>query len=182
MHLLCDKEIKLLVQEKNTISPFVPELVAGKDMISYGLTPSGYDIRIDSEYKLFHSSPNVIDPLQFDHSCYSCLEGDELIIPAGGFVLCSTIEYFALPDYISILCVGKSTYARCGIVVNPTVIEPGFHGTVVIELSNTNPCPVKIRAGNNGIAKFMFYKINGCENPYNSKTGRYQNQSGILVP
>jgi len=180
MSLLSDWEIKEEVHKNNMIDPFIPETISGVDHLSYGLSAASYEVRILPKYKLFISDHDlVVDPLDFDERCCLNLEGPEITIPPNGFILCLTLENFNLPDDISILCVGKSSLARCGIVVNPTAIEAGMKGRVVLELSNTSPCPVKIRSGNNGIAKFLFFRSGKCANPYD---GNYQNQADIILP
>lgn len=180
MSLLSDIEIKEQVATHKMIKPFTPETISRNGHLSYGLASSSYEVRMQSKFKLFtNSTCKVIDPLNFDERCCIDIDADELIIPPNGFALAVTLEEFNVPRDISILCVGKSTYARCGIIVNPTLIEAGVRGNIVLELSNTSPCPVKVMAGDNGVAKFMFFKTSPCEQMYN---GNYQDQKTIVLP
>lgn len=179
MSLLNDSEIIQHVQKFNMISPFINSTVSGPDHLSYGLSSSSYEVRIEPVFRLFKQNfDKLIDPLNFNEQCFDEIHNDELIMPPLSFLLCVTVERFIVPDSISIICLGKSTYARCGIIVNPTMINPGTHGKIVIELSNTSSTPVKIRSGNNGIAKFAFFKSDPCISTYG---GVYQNQDNIRL-
>jgi dCTP deaminase len=180
MSLLSDAEIKEEVRKHNMIEPFVPETISGTNHLSYGLSAASYEVRIMPKFKIFTNSQSaIIDPIDFDHSSYVEKNELDILIPPNGFVLCVTLEKLSLPDHITALCIGKSTYARCGVIVNPTAIEAGMKGHVVLELSNTSPCPVRLRAGDNGVAKFLFYRTKPCDKPYN---GNYQNQTEIVLP
>jgi dCTP deaminase len=178
---LSDKEIIEYVQKHKMIEPFVSETVRKPGHLSYGLSSAGYDVRINPKFKVFTScKEKIVDPLNFDKSCCIEFNGDEYIMPPHSFMMTFTLESFNIPNDIMGLCIGKSTYARCGIVLNVTPIEPGQKGPVVLELSNTSPLPVKVYAGpDHGICKFIFFKITECDGAYN---GHYQNQQGIVLP
>jgi dCTP deaminase len=190
MSILSDKEILTRCQEDDMISPFFDDLVNkdknGDKIISYGLSSYGYDVRVGNKFAIFdpHLTPNtVIDPKKFMAAdIYKSVEADYCIIPANGFVLGHTIETFKVPRDILIVCVGKSTYARCGIIVNVTPIEPEFEGQVVLEFSNTTSLPVKLYA-NEGASQFMFFKADQvCNVSYKDRKGKYFGQSGITDP
>ena len=177
--LLTDHEITQYAGS-GLIYPFEPTTVSVPNHLSYGLSSSSYEVRIDPIFKLFtNSATDVIDPTNFNSACYEQIDGEILIMPPNSFALSVTMETFNLPTDISILCIGKSTYARCGIIINTTMVNPGTSGKIVLELSNTAPRPVMIRAGNNGVAKFMFFKSEKCSIPYN---GVYKNQKSIVLP
>ena len=190
MSILSDIEILKRCQTEQMIAPFSADLVSKNDngdkIISYGLSSYGYDVRVGNKFAIF--DPNltlntVIDPKKFMAAdIYKSIEADHCIIPANGFVLGHTIETFKVPRDILIVCVGKSTYARCGIIVNVTPIEPEFEGQVVLEFSNTTSLPVKLYA-NEGASQFMFFKAdNICKVSYKDRKGKYFGQSGITNP
>ena len=157
MTIQSDKWIKKMCLEHNMIEPFIEEQVSS-GRISYGLSSFGYDVRVADEYKIFTNlNSSTIDPKNFDESNFVDRKGSECIIPPNSFALARTIEYFKIPKDIMCICVGKSTYARCGIVINVTPIENEFEGRIVIEISNTTPNPAKIYS-NEGIAQFYFLK------------------------
>lgn len=182
--LLCDKSIKKLIDMGvivNAVHGQVKEL-DGRKIVSYGLSSAGYDVRLAPTFKVFNNlKPTIIDPLNFDGDSLIETEGEYCIIPPNSYMLGHTIEIFDVPRDILIECVGKSTYARCGLLVGITPIEPGFKGQVVIEVANTTPLPVKVYA-NMGIAQFLFHRLDEpCETSYDDRGGKYQNQSGITL-
>lgn len=180
MSLLIDNEIQEYVERMGMISPFESKTISLPKHLSYGLSSSSYEVRVEPIFKLFlPETDSIIDPVDFKSCHYEEIHSEDLVMPAHSFALCMTLEVFSIPDDISILCVGKSTYARCGIIVNPTMVNPGTRGKIILELSNTAPRPVIVRGGNNGVAKFMFFKSNNCSNPYN---GAYQDQNDIRLP
>ncbi|EOH2051979.1 dCTP deaminase, partial [Campylobacter coli] len=152
----------------------------GKGVVSYGLSSYGYDIRVGREFKIFTNvNSTVVDPKNFLEENVVDFEGDVCIVPANSFALARTIEYFKMPDDVLAICLGKSTYARCGIIVNVTPFEPGFEGHITIEISNTTPLPAKIYA-NEGIAQVLFLQGDEkCDTTYKDKKGKYQAQTGI---
>ena len=182
MTIQSDKWIKKMCLEHNMIEPFIEEQVSS-GRISYGLSGFGYDVRVADEYKIFTNlNSSTIDPKNFDESNFVDRKGSECIIPPNSFALARTIEYFKIPKDIMCICVGKSTYARCGIVINVTPIENEFEGRIVIEISNTTPNPAKIYS-NEGIAQFLFIKGNAePEISYKDKQGQYMNQRGVVGP
>ncbi len=189
MAILCDTEIIERCQKTAMITPFATELIKvenDRKIISYGLSSYGYDVRVGSEFAIFDpnltSSP-LIDPKNFTApEIYKKIDADHCIIPANGFVLGHTIEFFKIPRDIIVICVGKSTYARCGIIVNVTPIEPEWEGQVVLEFSNTTSLPVKLYA-KEGASQFMFFKADKtCEVSYKDRKGKYFGQSGITDP
>jgi dCTP deaminase len=182
--ILTDSQIKELVQTHEMISPFFKGQIA-KDVISYGLSSFGYDARLDNKFKFFPDHPVkeiVIDPKNFDERACLDIETTSLIIPPNSFALGRTIELFKMPRDVVALCVGKSTYARCGLIVNVTPLEPGWKGHVTLELTNSTPQPIKVYA-NEGICQFMFFK--GARWPditYADRHGKYQDQTEITLP
>lgn len=152
-------------------------------ILSYGLSSYGYDVRLADDFKIFTNiNSTLIDPLNFDEACLHDHKGDYVIIPPNSYILGRTIEYFKIPKDVVIICVGKSTYARCGAIVNVTPIEPGFEGHVVIEISNSTSLPLKVYA-NQGISQFIFFKGTvPCEVSYADRGGKYQGQKGITLP
>lgn len=186
MSILADTEIWQRVIQYGMISPFV-EKQQGQGVISYGLSSYGYDARIANKFRIFYNkSGKVIDPKEklvhpnMDY-CLHEIEADHCIIPPNSYVLGHTVETFKLPRDILALCVGKSTYARWGIIVNVTPLEPGWRGVVTLEISNATPCPVKIYA-NEGICQFLFFKgETPCGTCYADRAGKYQDQSGITL-
>lgn len=150
-------------------------------IVSYGLTSAGYDVRLGSTFKVFTNIGGVIDPLNQKEQSFHEVETDELIIPPNSYALGHTVEYFRVPKNIIIACVGKSTYARAGLAVNVTPIEPGFHGTIVIELANQTPLPIKVYA-NQGISQFLFGQMtDDAEVSYADRKGKYQGQTGVVI-
>jgi dCTP deaminase len=182
MTVLSDKWIKEMAKTHNMISPFEDKQVRGTK-ISYGLSSFGYDARVSNEFKIFTNiNSEIIDPKNFKQNNFVSKNGEECIIPPNSFVLSSTVEYFKIPNNIMVICLGKSTYARCGIIVNVTPLEPSWEGHVTLEFSNTTPLPAKIYA-NEGVAQFIFLK--GNEKPditYADRNGKYMKQSGVTLP
>ena len=182
MTVLSDKWIKEMVRTHNIINPFEDKQVRGTK-ISYGLSSFGYDARVSNEFKIFTNvNSEIIDPKNFKQNNFISKNGEECIIPPNSFVLSSTVEYFKIPNDVMVICLGKSTYARCGIIVNVTPLEPSWEGHVTLEFSNTTPLPAKIYA-NEGAAQFIFLK--GNEKPdvtYADRKGKYMNQSGVTLP
>ena len=182
MTVLSDKWIKEMAKNHNMISPFEDKQVRGTK-ISYGLSSFGYDARVSNEFKIFTNvNSEIIDPKNFKQNNFISKNGEDCIIPPNSFVLSSTVEYFKIPNNIMVICLGKSTYARCGIIVNVTPLEPSWEGHVTLELSNTTPLPAKIYA-NEGVAQFVFLK--GNEKPditYADRNGKYMKQSGVTLP
>ena len=182
MTVLSDKWIKEMAKTHKLISPFEDKQVRG-NKISYGLSSFGYDARVSNEFKIFTNvNSEIIDPKNFKQNNFISKNGEECIIPPNSFVLSSTVEYFKIPNNIMVICLGKSTYARCGIIVNVTPLEPSWEGYVTLEFSNTTPLPAKIYA-NEGVAQFIFLK--GNEKPditYADRNGKYMKQSGVTLP
>tara|TARA_Y100000590_G_scaffold171081_2_gene195720 strand:- start:155 stop:709 length:555 start_codon:yes stop_codon:yes gene_type:complete len=182
MPVQSDKWIKKMALEKKMISPFEEKQVRG-NKISYGLSSYGYDARVSNEFKIFTNvNSEVVDPKNFKPSNFITKNVSECIIPPNSFVLASTIEFFKIPKDVLVICLGKSTYARCGIIVNVTPLEPGWEGHVTLEFSNTTPLPAKIYA-NEGVAQFIFLK--GNETPeitYSDRKGKYMGQTGVTLP
>jgi dCTP deaminase len=182
MGLKSDTWIRTKAQENDMINPFCDKQVA-KGKISYGLSSYGYDIRVGNEFKIFTNvNSTLVDPKCFDEKNVVDFVGDECIVPANSFALARTIEYFKMPKNVLAICLGKSTYARCGIIVNVTPFEPEFEGHITIEISNTTPLPAKIYA-NEGIAQVLFLEGDEiCEMSYKDRKGKYQAQTGITLP
>lgn len=177
-----DHWIRKMAQEADMISPF--ESGQKRDgVISYGLSSYGYDIRVADEYKIFTNVFSaIVDPKNFSTQSMIDFRGDVCIIPPNSFALARTVEYFRIPRNVLTICVGKSTYARCGIIVNVTPFEPEWEGFVTLEISNTTPLPAKIYS-NEGIAQVLFFEGDEpCEISYADKKGKYQHQQGILLP
>lgn len=176
-----DRWIKEMAK-KGMIEPFDSKQVR-KGVISYGVSSYGYDMRIGNEFKIFTNINNtVVDPKKFDPKSFVDYKGSVCIIPPNSFALASSVEYFRIPRDVLVICLGKSTYARCGIVVNVTPLEPEWEGHVTIEISNTTPLPAKIYA-NEGIAQLIFLQAAElCEISYKDKAGKYQAQKGITLP
>jgi dCTP deaminase len=168
------------------IEPFEPTQVRsvdGRRVVSYGTSSYGYDIRCAPEFKIFTNiNSTIVDPKAFDPNSFVDLRGDVCIIPPNSFALARTIEYFRIPRNVLTICLGKSTYARCGIIVNVTPLEPEWEGQVTIEISNTTPLPAKIHA-HEGICQFLFLQGNEpCETSYADKAGKYMRQRGTALP
>lgn len=164
------------------IEPFCEENIS-VGVVSYGLSSYGYDIRVANEFQIFTNiGGTVVDPKNFNKQNVVNFQGDVCIVPPNSFALARTVEYFKMPKNVLAICLGKSTYARCGIIVNVTPFEPGFEGHITIEISNTTPLPAKIYA-NEGIAQVLFLEGDEvCEVNYADKKGKYQNQKGITLP
>jgi len=182
MGLKPDHWITRMAREERMIEPF-EEGKAREGVISYGVSSYGYDIRVTDEFKIFTNiNSAVVDPKNFDTSSMVDFRGDVCIIPPNSFVLARTVEYFRIPRGVLTVCVGKSTYARCGIIVNVTPFEPEWEGFVTLEISNTTPLPAKIYA-NEGIAQVLFFEGDEeCEISYADKKGKYQKQDRIMLP
>ena len=185
MSVKSDKWIRRMAAQ-GMIEPFEPDQVkevAGKKVVSYGTSSYGYDIRCSTEFKIFTNvNSTIIDPKAFDEKSFVDYRGDVCIIPPNSFALARTVEYFRIPRSVLTICLGKSTYARCGIIVNVTPLEPEWEGIVTLEVSNTTPLPARIYAGE-GIAQFLFFEGNEpCETSYADKKGKYQAQQGLTLP
>ena len=182
MSVLSDKWIKKMSLEKEMIAPFVENQNRG-DNISFGLSSYGYDARVSNEFKIFtnvHST--VVDPKNFSQESFVTKKEDVCIIPPNSFVLASTVEYFKIPRDVLVICLGKSTYARCGIIVNVTPLEPEWEGHVTLEFSNTTNLPAKIYA-NEGVAQMLFFESDEvCATSYADRGGKYQGQTGVTLP
>lgn len=180
--LLCDRLIRKLAKEQEMISPFVDKL-SQKSIISYGVSSYGYDARVSDEFKIFTNVDNaIIDPKNFSPKSFVDRKTDCCIIPPNSFALARTVEYFKIPRDVFVLCVGKSTYARCGIIVNVTPLEPEWEGHVTLEFSNTTQLPAKIYA-NEGACQFLFFKVDEiCDISYKDRSGKYMGQTGVTLP
>ena len=181
MSIKSDKWIREMSQTQEMISPFVDNQIR-KGTISYGLSSYGYDIRVSDQYKVFTNVNNsVVDPKEFDEKSFIDYQGDICIVPPNSFALARSIEYFKIPRSVLTICLGKSTYARCGIIVNVTPFEPEWEGHVTLEISNTTPLPAKIYS-NEGLCQVLFFESDEiCEKSYKDKKGKYQNQTGITL-
>ena len=181
MSVLSDKWIKKMALN-GMISPFEEKQIS-EGKISYGLSSFGYDARVSNEFKIFTNvNSEIVDPKSFKPSNFVTKNVSECVIPPNSFVLASTVEYFKIPKDVLVICLGKSTYARCGIIVNVTPLEPGWEGHVTLEFSNTTPLPAKIYA-NEGVAQFIF--LQGNEKPeisYSDRKGKYMGQTGVTLP
>ena len=182
MSIRPDHWIRKMAKEHGMIDPFVDTQVRS-GVISYGLSAYGYDIRVTDEFKVFTNVYNsVVDPKGFDDKSFVEIKADSCMIPPNSFALARTVEYFRIPRSTITICMGKSTYARCGIIVNVTPFEPEWEGFVTLEISNTTPLPAKIYA-NEGIAQVLFFESDDvCEVSYADKKGKYQKQIGITPP
>jgi dCTP deaminase len=182
MSIKPDKWIRKMAQEHGMIEPFVNGQVR-EGVISYGLSSYGYDIRVSHNFKIFtnvHSA--VVDPKHFNPNSFVDFEGEVCVIPPNSFVLAQTVEYFRIPRNVLTVCVGKSTYARCGLIVNVTPFEPEWEGFVTLEISNTTPLPARVYA-NEGIAQVLFFEADEeCEVSYADRKGKYQKQQSIMLP
>ena len=175
-----------MADESRMIEPFEADQISsmrGNRIISYGTSSYGYDIRCSDEFKIFTNiNSAVVDPKDFDESSFVDYQGDVCIIPPNSFALARTIEYFRIPRNVLTICLGKSTYARCGIIVNVTPFEPEWEGYVTLEFSNTTPLPAKIYA-NEGVAQVIFFEADEpCEVSYKDRRGKYQGQTGVTLP
>ena len=182
MAIKSDRWIKRMALEHGMIEPFV-EAQVRQGVVSYGLSSYGYDIRVADEFKVFTNiNSTVIDPKHFDPRSFVDIKADVCIVPPNSFALARTIEYFRIPRDVLTICLGKSTYARCGIIVNVTPFEPEWEGTVTLEISNTTPLPASIYA-NEGIAQVLFFQSDEpCEVSYGDKRGKYLKQQGVTLP
>ena len=182
MSIKSDKWIKRMALEHKMIEPFV-ESQTRAGVVSYGVSSYGYDIRVADEFKVFTNVNNaLIDPKNFDPKSFVDIKADTIIVPPNSFALARTIEYFRIPRDVLTVCLGKSTYARCGIIVNVTPFEPEWEGFVTLEFSNTTPLPAKIYA-NEGVAQVIFFESDEvCEISYKDRGGKYQGQEGVTLP
>jgi dCTP deaminase len=186
MTIKSDKWIRKMAAEYGMIEPFEPHQIKQKDghsIVSYGTSSYGYDIRCSDEFKLFTNlNSTIVDPKRFDSNSFVDVKSDICIIPPNSFALARTVEYFRIPRNILTICLGKSTYARCGIIVNVTPFEPEWEGFVTLEFSNTTPLPAKIYA-NEGVAQVIFFESDEvCETSYKDRNGKYQFQQGVTLP
>ncbi|HLF49708.1 MAG TPA: dCTP deaminase [Methylomirabilota bacterium] len=177
-----DRWIKQMALERGMIKPFEDRQMR-KGTISYGLSSYGYDIRIADEFKIFTNiNTTIVDPKSFDPRSFVDIQGEVAVIPPNSFALGRSVEYFKIPRNVLTICVGKSTYARCGIITNVTPFEPEWEGYVTLEISNTTPLPAKIYA-NEGIAQVLFFESDEtCLTSYADRQGKYQGQQGIVLP
>ena len=186
MSIKADKWIRRMSIEHGMISPFEPQMVRqyeGKKAVSFGTSSYGYDVRCADEFKVFTNIySTVVDPKSFDPKSFVDIKGRECIIPPNSFALARTVEYFKIPRDVLVVCLGKSTYARCGIIVNVTPLEPEWEGHVTLEFSNTTPLPARIYA-NEGVAQMLFFGADEvCETSYKDRGGKYQGQQGVTLP
>ena len=186
MTIKSDKWIRRMAAEHRMIEPFEPEQVRtanGHKIVSYGTSSYGYDIRCSDDFKIFTNiNSTIVDPKNFDEKSFVDFKGDVCIIPPNSFALARTVEYFRIPRNVLTVCLGKSTYARCGVIVNVTPFEPEWEGYVTLEFSNTTPLPAKIYA-HEGICQFLFMQGNEvCETSYADKAGKYMRQRGVALP
>jgi len=175
-----------MAEQQNMIDPFIPGQIREGDngrVISYGTSSYGYDIRCADEFKIFTNiNSAVVDPKNFDDNSFVDVKSDVCIIPPNSFALARTVEYLRIPRNVLVVCLGKSTYARCGIIVNVTPLEPDWEGHVTLEFSNTTPLPAKIYA-NEGVAQILFFESDEvCETSYGDRAGKYQGQQGVTLP
>ena len=189
MSIKADSWIRKMALEQGMIAPFVdrqvrtPEHANNEKVVSFGLSSYGYDIRVASEFKIFTNVFNsIIDPKNFREDSFIKIDTDVCIVPPNSFALARSIEYFKIPRNVLTICLGKSTYARCGIIVNVTPFEPEWEGYVTLEISNTTPLPAKIYA-NEGVAQVLFFESDElCEVSYKDRSGKYQGQVGVTLP
>jgi dCTP deaminase len=187
MSIKSDRWIRRMAASTGMIEPFSPQQVRvapdGHKIVSYGTSSYGYDIRCADDFKIFTNiNSTIVDPKNFDEKSFVDFKGDVCIIPPNSFALARTIEYFRIPRNVMTICLGKSTYARCGIIVNVTPFEPEWEGYVTLEFSNTTPLPAKIYA-NEGVAQVLFFESDEvCETSYKDRGGKYQGQQGVTLP
>ena len=186
MSIKSDRWIREMSTTQGMIEPFVGNqvrFVDGEKVISYGTSSYGYDVRCADEFKIFTNiNSTVVDPKNFDDKSFIDIKSDVCTIPPNSFALARTVEYFKIPRQVLTLCLGKSTYARCGIIVNVTPLEPEWEGHVTLEFSNTTSLPAKIYA-NEGVAQFIFLESDEmCETSYKDRAGKYQGQKGVTLP
>lgn len=182
MSVMSDRWIREMARSEGMIEPFV-DRQESKGAISYGLSSYGYDARVSEEFKIFTNVDSaVVDPKDFSPKSFVDRRVPVCVIPPNSFALARTVEYFRIPRDVLVICLGKSTYARCGIIVNVTPLEPGWEGHVTLEFSNTTPLPAKVYA-NEGACQFLFLKGNEpCEVSYADRAGKYQGQTGVTLP
>lgn len=182
MAIMPDRWIAEMVHKQRMIEPFV-DAQKRDGVISYGLSSYGYDARVSDHFKIFTDVDSaVVDPKNFSPKSFVDRHASVCIIPPNSFVLATTVEYFRIPDDVLVICLGKSTYARCGIIVNVTPLEPGWEGHVTLEFSNTTPLPAKIYA-HEGACQFLFLRGEGpCEVTYAGRKGKYMGQRGVTLP
>jgi len=182
MSIRSDRWITRMAKEHGLIEPFEEGQVR-KGVVSYGVSSYGYDTRVSDEFKIFTNvNSSIVDPKDFDPASFVDVQTDVCIVPPNSFALAHTVEYFRMPRNVLAICLGKSTYARCGIIVNVTPFEPGWEGYVTIEISNTTPLPAKIYA-NEGIAQVIFFEADEeCAVSYADRSGKYQKQTGVTLP
>ncbi|MEC7860906.1 MAG: dCTP deaminase [Pseudomonadota bacterium] len=186
MSIKSDRWIKRMAENNHMIEPFEANQIKknnGERIVSYGTSSYGYDVRCSNEFKVFTNLESVIvDPKRFDESSFIGKTSDVCIIPPNSFALARTVEFFRIPRNVLTICLGKSTYARCGIIVNVTPLEPEWEGHVTLEFSNTTPLPAKIYA-NEGVAQMLFFESDEeCEISYKERDGKYQGQTGVTLP
>ena len=182
MAIKSDKWIRRMSLEHDMINPFTEKQMRD-GVVSFGLSSYGYDLRVADEFKIFTNvNSTIVDPKHFDEKSFVTVQADFIMVPPNSFALARSVEYFKIPRDVLTICVGKSTYARCGIIVNVTPFEPEWEGHVTIEISNTTPLPAKIYA-NEGIAQVLFFQGDEpCEKSYKDKKGKYQAQRGVTLP
>ncbi|SBV36161.1 deoxycytidine triphosphate deaminase [uncultured Stenotrophomonas sp.] len=193
MSIKSDRWIRRMSEQHGMIEPYEPGQVRfagdggtdGQRIVSYGTSSYGYDVRCSREFKVFTNiNSTIVDPKRFDPKSFVDVEADECIIPPNSFALARTVEYFRIPRDTLVVCLGKSTYARCGIIVNVTPLEPEWEGHVTLEFSNTTPLPARIYA-NEGVAQMLFFQAAAddvCETSYKDRGGKYQGQTGVTLP
>lgn len=186
MTIKSDSWIRQMAEERGMISPFEPSQVRsveGNRVISYGTSSYGYDVRCAKDFKIFTNiNSAVVDPKGFDENSFVDVHADVCIVPPNSFALAYTLEYLRIPRNVLTICVGKSTYARCGIIVNVTPLEPEWEGHVTLEFSNTTPLPAKIYA-NEGVAQILFFESDEvCTTSYADRSGKYMGQRGVTLP
>lgn len=186
MSIKSDRWIQRMAREHGMIEPFEAKQVresGGKKIISYGTSSYGYDVRCADEFKIFTNiNSTIVDPKNFDDKTFVDFKGDVCIIPPNSFALARTVEYFRIPRNVLTICLGKSSLARCGLIVNVTPLEPEWEGYVTLEFSNTTPLPAKIYAGE-GCAQMLFFESDEqCELSYKDRGGKYQGQTGVTLP
>ena len=186
MSIKSDRWIRRMSEQHGMIEPFEPGQIRhanGQRIVSYGTSSYGYDVRCANEFKIFTNiNSTIVDPKAFDEGNFVNFQGDVCIIPPNSFALARTVEYFRVPRNTLVVCLGKSTYARCGVIVNVTPLEPEWEGQVTLEFSNTTPLPARIYAGE-GCAQMLFFESDEfCETSYKDRGGKYQGQRGVTLP
>ncbi len=182
MSVMPDHWIRKMALDQGMIAPF-EEKLQRQGVISYGLSSYGYDARVSDDFKVFTNVDSaIVDPKNFSENSFVTRKTDVCIIPPNSFVLAHTVEYFKIPRDVLVICLGKSTYARCGLIVNVTPLEPEWEGHVTLEISNTTPLPARVYA-NEGISQFLFIKADSlCETSYADRGGKYMKQTGVTLP